>query len=190
MRDGDADRRAVGDRLDDARELRFRHKARDVAFRVAHGAPLRRDDIFRHETLRQVLIHRDGAREVACAGVRNAEQVERGLHAAILAAGAVQRQKYDVRLGTHIEHTGTEKALALVLAARAHSGEVGLRLGDGIVAAEAVRCVENIFELTVVVLKAHEHIPQNGLMPARTQRAADLVAARERHIALHTQPTC
>jgi len=63
-------------------------------------------------------------------------------------------------------------------------------LGGGIVAAEAVRCFENIFELTVVVLKAHEHIHQNGLMPVRTQRAADLVAARERHIALHTQAAC
>ena len=102
----------------------------------------------------------------------------------------MQRQKYDVRLGAHIEHAGTEKALALILAARAHGGEVGLCLGDGIVAAEAVRCVENIFELTVIVLKAHEHIHQNGLMSARSQRAADLVAARERHIALHTQAAC
>ena len=80
----------------------------------------------------------------------------------------MQRQKYDVRLGTHIEHAGTEHAAALILAARAHGGEVGLRLGDGIVAAEAVRCVENIFELTVIVLKAHEHIHQNGLMSARS----------------------
>ena len=80
----------------------------------------------------------------------------------------MQRKKYNVCLGAYIKHTRAEHAAALVLAARAHSGEVGLRLGDGIVAAEAVRCVENIFELTVVVLKAHEHIHQNGLMSARS----------------------
>lgn len=55
----------------------------------------------------------------------DAEQVERGLHAAILAAGAVQRQKDDVCLGAHIEHAGAEHAAALILAARAHGGEVG-----------------------------------------------------------------
>ena len=70
----------------------------------------------------------------------------------------MQGKKYDVRLGTHIEHAGTEKALALILAACAHGGKIRLRLSDGIVAAEAVRRIKNVIKLALIILKAQEHI--------------------------------
>ena len=102
----------------------------------------------------------------------------------------MQGKEYNVRLGADIKHAGAEHTAALILAACAHGGKIRLRLGDGIVAAEAVRHVKNVIKPAVIVLKAHEHIDQDGLMAAGTQRAADLVAARERNITLHAQSTC
>ena len=76
----------------------------------------------------------------------------------------MQGKEYNVRLGAYIEHTRAEHAAALILAACAHGGKIRLRLSDGIVAAEAVRRVENILESTVIVLKAHKHIHKDRLM--------------------------
>ena len=156
MRDGNADGGAVGDRFDDAGKLRFGNELADLIRRIAHRAPLRGDDIFRHQTLGEILIHRDGAREIARAGIGDTEQIKGRLHAAILAAGAVQGKKHDVRLSTDVEHTGAEHTAALILAACAHGGKIRLRLGDGIVAAEAVRCIQNVVKLALIVLKAQE----------------------------------
>lgn len=158
MRDGNADGRTIGHRFHDAGKLRFGNELADLIRRIAHCAPLRRDDIFRHQTLGKILIHCDGAREIARAGIGNAEQVKRRLHAAVLAAGAVQGKKYNVRLGAYIEHTRAEHAAALILAARTHGGKIRLLLSDGIVAAEAVWRIKNVVKLALIILKAQEHI--------------------------------
>ena len=65
--------------------------------------------------------------------------------------------------------------------------EIRLLTGDGKIAAQAVRRVENALRRARIALKPQKHIHQHSLMAALTQGAADARAARERHIALHTQ---
>ena len=141
----------------------------------------------RDDALGQVLVHGDGAAEVARAGVGDAEQVERRLHPSVLAAGAVERDEHDVRHGADAQNVLAEDIFALVLPARADGVEIRLLTGDGEIAAQAVRRVKNALRRAVIALQSQKQIHQGCLMTARAERAADACAARERHVALHAQ---
>ena len=180
-----ADGGAAVDDLHRAGDLQLLNKAGNVGFGIvdvvprggAHAAAL-------HDLLRQGLIHRHAAAEIARAGIRHAEQVERRLDAAILAAGAVQREKYDVGHAAHGQNVLAEHGRALVFAASAHGLEVGRLTLHAVIRAQAVRRVEDVLQTPLVVLQTEEHVHQNGLVPALAQRAAHARAGGERHKAL------
>ncbi len=144
VRDRHADGRAVGVGLDDTGQLRFVGDGVDLVRRVLQRAPFRGGDVGRDDALGQVLVHGDGAAEVARAGVGDAEQVERRLHPSVLAAGAVERDEHDVRHGADAQNVLAEDIFALVLPARADGVEIRLLTGDGEIAAQAVRRVKKM----------------------------------------------
>ena len=187
MCDGHADGRAVGVGLYHAGQLRLLCDAVNVRLRIAHRAPLWCDDKVTHEALGQILIHGNGAAQIPAAGVGNAQQIEGCLHAAVLAAGAVQREEDNIRHAAHGQHVPAEHAVALIAAAAAHLFQIRLAHGNGIIAAEAVLHRENILKGAFIVLQPQKHIHQNGLMTACTQRTANLGSAGERNVALHAK---
>ena len=185
--DGHADARAGVVGLDDAGQLRLRADGVDVHAVALDEHPRRGLDAKRcDDALGQVLIHGDGAAEVAAAGIGDAEQVERRLHAAVLSGAAVQGQKHDIRHGAHLEHVLAEQARALELALRAH----GLQIRRALInarAAERRRIVKHMGDVAGIVLKTEKHIQQHDLVAALLERAGNFRAARDRDVALGAQ---
>ena len=185
--DGHADARAGIVRLDDAGQLRLRADGVDVHAVALDEHPRRGLDAERRDNaLGQVLVHGDGAAEVAAASIGDAEQVERRLHAAVLAGAAVQGQKHDVRHGAHLEHMLTEQTRTAELALRAHALQIRRALVD-VRAAEGRRVVKDRGNVAGIVLKAEKHIQQHDLVAALLERTGNFRAARDRDVALGTQ---
>ena len=175
--DGHADARAGIVRLDDAGQLYLRADGVDVHAVTLDEHPRRGLDAQRRDdALGQVLVHGDGAAEVAAAGIGDAEQVERRLHAAVLAGAAVQGQKHDVRHGAYLEHVCAEQARAAELALRAHALQIRRALID-VRAAEGRRVVKDRSDVAAIVLKAEKHIQQHDLVAALLERSGNFRAA-------------
>ena len=74
-----------------------------------------RHAVFAEHLLRDGLIHRKRASEIAASGIGDAKQVKRRLDPSVLAARSVQRQKYHIRRPAHIEHVRAKKSPLLPL---------------------------------------------------------------------------
>ena len=140
-----------------------------------------------HHLLRHGFVHGHAAAQIARAGVRHAQQVQRGLDAAILAASAVERQEHDVRHAAHRQHVLAQHTGALVDAAAPHRLQIRLYALHPAAAAQAVRRVKDVLQPPVVLLQPQKHIHQNSLMSPLPQRSAHACAAGQRHLALRGQ---
>ena len=186
-----ADGAAAVDDLHGAGYVQLLHQTGDIGLCIVHIVPRGGADAQRiHKALGDGLIHGHAAAQIAGAGVGYAQQIQRGLNTAILAAAAVERQKYDVGHladGQHIlaQHTG-----ALIPPAAAHRLQIRLHALHMVVGAKAVRRVENILQPSLVALKPQKHIHQNGLMPLLPQCAAHAGAAGQRYLTLCGKAAC
>ena len=140
-----------------------------------------------HDALGNGLVHGHAAAQIAAAGIGHAQQVQGGLNASVLAAGAVQGQEHQVRHGAHGQHILAQQGRPLVPAAAAHGLQIRLRGQDPVIAAQAVRRVKDIGETAGIVLQAQEHIHQNGLVAPLAQGAAHAGAAGQRYLPLGAQ---
>ena len=157
----------------------------DIALGIVDVVPRSRANTERvHHPLRHGFIHGHAAAQIPGSGVGHAQQIQRGLYAAVLAAASVQRQKYHVRHAAHGQHVLAQQAGALVPPAAAHRLQVRLHALHPALAAQAVRRVKDILQRALVVLQPQKHIHQNGLVSPLPQRPAHAGAAGQRHLAL------
>ena len=137
-----------------------------------------------HDALGDGFVHGHAAAQIAAAGIGHAQQVQGGLDASVLAAGAVESQEHQVCHGAHRQHVLAQHGRALIPATAAHGLQVRLGGVDPVVAAQAVRRVEDIRQAAVVILQPQEHIHQDGLVAPLPQGAAHAGAAGQRYLPL------
>ena len=143
-----------------------------------------------HKALGDGLVHSHAAGNIVAAGVGHAQQVQCGLDAPILAAGAVEGQEHQVRHGAHLQNALAQHGGTLILPGAAHRLQVRRIGGHRMVGAQAVRRVKNILYVPGIVLQAQEHIHQHRLVSQAAQGAADAGAAGECHVALGAETSC
>ena len=122
-------------------------------------------------------------------GVGYSQQIQRGLNTTVLAAGAVERQKHDIRHGAHRQHVLAQQGRPLILPTAAHGLQIRSLLRDPVVAAQAVRGIEDILQPTLIALQPQEHIHQNSLMSPLPQCPAHTGAGGQSHLALRAEST-
>ena len=180
-----ADRAAAVDDLHGAGYGQLLRQPGNIGLCIVHIAPRGGADAQRiHKALGNGLVHGHAAAQIAGAGIGYAQQIQRGLDPAILAAAAVQRQKDDVGHPADGQHVLAQHTGALILPAASHSLQIRLHALHMVVGAQAVRRVENILQASLVALESQKHIHQNGLMPLFPQGTADAGTAGQRHLAL------
>ena len=108
--------------------------------------PRRRANTLRlQKPLGNGFVHGHAAAQIARAGVGYSQQIQRGLNTTVLAAGAVERQKHDIRHGAHRQHVLPSRTAP-------DPSDCGARLQirsllrDPVVAAQAVRGIEDILQ--------------------------------------------
>ena len=185
VRQSHADGAAAIDHLHRAGYHQLLGQAGNILFFIMYVHPRGGADAQRvHHPLGHGLIHGHGAAQIAGAGVGYAQQIERGLNAAVLAVGAVHGQKYRIRHGTDLQHVLAQQGGAFVLPRRPDSLQIRGRLLDSHLFQQPVRRVKNILQLALIILQPHEHIHKNGLMTLFPQGAAHAAAADQSHMAL------
>ena len=79
--------------------------------------------------------------------------------------------------------------MPLILPAAAHGLLIRSLLRDPVVAAQAVRGIEDILQPTLIALQPQEHIHQNSLMSPLPQRPAHTGAGGQSHLTLRAEST-
>ena len=125
MGDGHPDGGAAGDGLDHRGQGGLLHQLLQVVRRDGDRLPPGGGHQAGHQSLGHVLIHGDGGGQAARPGVGHAQQVQGGLDAAVLPAGAVEGQEHHVGSGAQLQHPGANGGGALVFPAPAHLVQVG-----------------------------------------------------------------
>ena len=113
---------------------------------------------------------------MAGAGIGHAQQVQRGLDAAVLAVLAVEAQKHQIRRRAQFQHMGPQPAGTLVLAAFLHRLQIRSLDGDGRLGAQTVRRIEEGVQIRRDLFQPQEHIHQNRPVSVRPQRPAHTTA--------------
>ena len=96
----------------------------------------------------------------------------------------MQGQEHQVRHGAHRQNVLAQQGGTLIPAASAHGLQVRGRGQDPVVAAQAVRRVEDIRQAAVVILQSQEHIHQDGLVAPLPQGTAHAGAAGQGYLPL------
>ena len=181
---------AAVDDLHGAGDLQLLHQTGDIGGRVMDVTPRRRANPLRlQKPLGNGFVHGHAAAQIARAGVGYSQQIQRGLNTTVLAAGAVERQKHDIRHGAHRQHVLAQQGRPLILPTAAHGLQIRSLLRDPVVAAQAVRGIEDILQPTLIALQPQEHIHQNSLMSPLPQRPAHTGAGGQSHLTLRAEST-
>ena len=183
--DGHADRRPGGHRLYNAGQFQAVSEGGNVVRAVGHQLPLGRGHSQRgHDALGQVFIHGNGAAQIARASVGDAQQLQRGLDLAVLAAGAVEGQEHCVRHAAQRQHAGAELTVATARAGGLHLLQVGgLTVDFGQLRRDG--SAEQGFG---GLLSAQIHVDKGGLVPPLPQSGAHLAPTGQGHVPLATKP--
>lgn len=114
VRQRHTDGAAAVDDLHGTGHRQFLRQPGDIALGIVDVVPRSRANTERvHHPLRHGFIHGHAAAQIPGSGVGHAQQIQRGLYAAVLAAASVQRQKYHVRHAAHGQHVLAQQAGAL-----------------------------------------------------------------------------
>ena len=185
--DGHADGGTAVHGLDDHRQLRLRDDAGDLLLSVCMGLPCRGAHAQRRNNLLgQILVHGQRAAQTAAAGVGHAQQIQRRLDAAVLAARAVQAQEHHVRHLAQLQHALADLAGTDPPAGGLHLFKVR-GLGANLRLLNLRQLVEDALDGRLHVLQTKEHIHQHRPVAQRAKRLADQRAAGDGDVALHAQ---
>ena len=138
-----------------------------------------------HQTLGHILIHSDGRTQAARTGIRNAQQIQGGLNAAVLSAGPVEGQIDNVSLGTQLQHTLPNGGGAGVLTALAYLSQVG-SLGANLFKGLGNGGLKGVHR-TVGPLHAKEQVHQAYLVSLGAQGLAHHGSGGQGYVALGAQ---
>ena len=141
--DGHPDGGAAGHRLDHQGQAGGAHQLLNVLRPVLHRLPAGGMHHIFHQPLGQVLVHSDGAAQIARPGVGNPHQLQGRLDSAVLAAGAVEGQEHQLRHLAQLQHMGAEHTPAVSRAAGAHLLQVW-RLAAHLFQGFRHRCVKKV----------------------------------------------
>ena len=127
------------------------------------------------------LVHRHGSAKIAGSRVGNAEHIERGLHAAVLAVHAVERHEHNIRQTADLQNAFAEQGRTLPFSrfpdsvkVRCFSVECSCRQLRQVLE-KGGRILRNIF-------KPHEQVNKDRLVPSRPECPAYLCSREKRDI--------
>ena len=181
-----ADGGAAVDGLYHHGKLRLGGQLLQVLLAHSDHLPAGGNDLVGHHALGQVLVHGNGRGQIARSGIGHAQQIQGSLDAAILPAGAVKGQVYNIRPGTQLQHPGANGGGALILAAGAHLLQVRGLTGD-LLKGLRDRLTVQALRRARHSLQAKKQIHQSHLVSALPKRLTHHGAGGQRDITFRAQ---